>query len=92
MNNHRMGRAVALCLSLSGGMFAQIAAAQQARRLGTARGNHRDGGESAKAPCRRRRSASTAVSAGTFRIAGLTDLETWCNRFRAYRSAAAVPA
>jgi outer membrane receptor protein involved in Fe transport len=31
MNNHRMGRAVALCLSLSGGMFAQIAAAQQAR-------------------------------------------------------------
>ena len=31
MNNYRMGRAVALCLSLSGGMFAQIAAAQQAR-------------------------------------------------------------
>ena len=31
MNNHRMGRAVAPCLSLSGGMFARIAAAQQAR-------------------------------------------------------------
>jgi outer membrane receptor protein involved in Fe transport len=31
MYNHRMGRAVALCLSLSCGMFAQIAAAQQAR-------------------------------------------------------------
>ncbi|MGD0505241.1 MAG: TonB-dependent receptor [Steroidobacteraceae bacterium] len=31
MNNYRMARAVALCLSLSGGMFAQIAAAQQAR-------------------------------------------------------------
>ena len=31
MNNYRMGRAVALCLSLSGGMFAQIAAAQQVR-------------------------------------------------------------
>ena len=31
MNHYRMGRAAALCLSLSGGMIAQIAAAQQAR-------------------------------------------------------------
>jgi iron complex outermembrane recepter protein len=31
MNNYRMGRAVALCFSLSAGIFAQIAAAQQAR-------------------------------------------------------------
>jgi iron complex outermembrane receptor protein len=74
MYNHRMGRAVALCLSLSCGMFAQIAAAQQARSDSGQLEEIIVTAEKRESTVQRTPISLTAVSGQDIQDRGLTDL------------------